>query len=237
MSNVYRNSNIEKIKQYQKSDKLIVFTTSSEVFRNNFWLNLKEYKKNFDICCINYSILYMDLYDVDINYFFSIDDDIFNEIKDEFSSKMKESLFFTNKYMYQKDNKDELDSVIVTVKSSKILNNDDNYSFNSGIACLHEFMRHGVYKEIHLIGLNLIPSSGGIVKRRRLFIPDRKGLYAQRRFENSVKIVKILQNHYPKIKVFKTYEKSNIPGLEFSDTFYTLKENVININRKFKSII
>jgi len=225
---------VEKIKQYQRSNKLILFVSSKEFFRSNFWLNPKKYLNEFDSCCINYSSLYFQLYNFNFNYFFSIDDDIFEDVSNIFENK-DNSLFFNTKSMYQK-NEHQSKEIIEIVKKIGNITEDDNCAFNSGTACLHEFMRHGIYKEIHLIGFNLILSSGNITKRRREFMSEKKGIHVQR-FKNSVEIAKVLLEHYPETKVYKTYEKSNIPGLESSDTFHTLEKNVINIKRSFKSII
>jgi len=215
----------------QNSKKLLIFVSSKEFFKSNFWLNPKLYLKEFDSCCINYSSLYFKLYSLKFDFFFSIDDDIFEDVRKIFHEEKSKPIFLNPNSYYQ-----SLTEIKDLTRKMGDLSKGDNCGFNSGTACLREFMKLNVYDEIHLIGFNLILSSGNITKRKRKFMPEKKGTQIQK-FKDSAKIASIILNHYPQVKVYKTYEKSNIAGLESSDIFHTLDKKIININRKFKSIL
>ncbi len=237
----YRNKKL--LNNHKKSNKLIILAISEEFFKSNFWTFSKEYLKNFDICCINYSIYYCLKKSINVNYFFALD---FTYImKVHYLCKNNQNILFI-------DNEEILSTKIYQHqinKSKKIIFFDFNEIFklyiktcatrtapninDSGVCALYFFIKSSIYKEIHLIGLNMIPDSGAFNLINNKYI---HGSHKDRinKFSSYVKFIKFIITKYNYESVYKTYDKSKLFFLKKSDIFCTLKKEQINKDIEFK---
>ena len=235
---------MNKIKNNQKSDKLVILCVSAEFFTSNFWTLPREVISQFDICCINYSILYMiknRMLDK-CNYLFSTDPLIIEFINDNLSQQLVESLFISIPDQIQNDieilgfphekNPQKIG------KTYKI--NPKFLCRNSGSMCLSIFMQYNLYKEIHLIGMNLVPESGaiypGIKKQFSMKGLEHRKIRAQHPL--NIEYVQKMTKYYNEkfnnsCTVYRTYDKSNLDFFPKSSIFFTDKSQNINPNHGF----
>ncbi len=196
------------------------------LFKNNFWILPKKIIADFDICCINFSYLYLSLYNYNCNYFFSADEFISKNIKNkyfQYFTKNEKHLFIGyNSNEQQKTNN------FLNIKNYEWFSSD-----SSGLYCIELFLKSKIYNEIHLIGMNFINESGAFVMQTSTFENINKiikPLSSARRkkiYINSINTVRHLLKANNETKVYKTFNKSKLDFLPKSYLFYTTqKENI-----------
>jgi len=226
--------------QYRKSDKLVIFAVSEEFLKSNFWLSPKKYSEEFDICCVNYSLYYCLNKQVKINYFFALDFSFVNHAYMK-CGRDKDMLFIRSSYgssiekkydFLRAGNMYNFNDILNEIRDFFIQKNTDENILclkNSGIFSLFLFIKMNIYKEIHLIGMNLIPNSGAINSKKKLY-EYKTHRIRKERFPLASKFVEDVMKKYDYNSVYKTCDKSNLSFLNHSNTFYTCKDYQIDKN-------